>query len=129
MTVRYRAEVYDNVKALVKAGFILRRVDYDRGYGTEEGVDVATTSTVQEAVEAILAVEQSWLYVETAGSGVDNEVLQEVWVCFVLGNEAGVAVNDWLIPTNKNQAILLDHTLTLVSNEWQDMEETRRLAT
>lgn len=131
MSNRYKGEVEANVQALEDAGFKLRRVDFDHGYGTEEGVDMVTTTTVDAAVGAILAVEEAWLYVSTGGTEwwpVARRA-EEVWIHFVLGNESGVVVNDWLIPSDQELADLLDHTLTLVSDKWQDVAEVRRLAT
>lgn len=130
MSNRYKGEVEANVQALEDAGFKLRRVDYENGYGTEEGVDMVTTTTVDAAVDAILADDQAWLYVSTGGEGLDRSFTrQEVWIFFVLGNESGVVVNDWLIPSDPELADLLDHTLTLVSDKWQDVAEVRRLVT
>lgn len=128
MSNHYKGEVEANVQAIEDAGFRLRRVDYENGYGTEEGVDMVTTTTVDAAVDAILAVESGWLYVGTPTVDGDS-VRQEVWIYFVLGNESGVVVNDWLIPSDQELADLLDHTLTLVSDKWQDVAEVRRLAT
>ena len=129
MSNHYKEEVRDNVQAIEDAGFRLRRVDYENGYGTEEGVDMVTTITVDAAVDAILAVDQSWLYISTGGTDLGDTTRQEVWIFFVLGNEAGVVVNDWLIPSDPDLAELLDHSLTLVSNKWEDVVDTRRLAT
>jgi hypothetical protein len=127
--MHYKAEVTDNVQAIEDAGFRLRRVDYENGFGTEEGVDMVTTTTVDAAVDAILAVDQSWLYVSTGGTDLGDTTRQELWIFFVLGNESGVVVNDWLIPSDQELADLLDHTLTLVSDKWQDVAEVRRLVT
>ena len=129
MSMHYKAEVTDNVQAIEDAGFRLRRVDYENGYGTEEGVDMVTTTTVEAAVDAILAVDQSWLYVSTGGTDLGDTTRQELWIFFVLGNEAGVVVNDWLIPSDGGLADLLEQVITLVSNRWEDVAETRRLAT
>ena len=76
-------EVTDLVDALLKEGFSLISV-YDGG---EEDVAVAT---VQQAVEAITAVDESRLNV----SAPDG---RKLWLFIVLGNDLGEAVCDYVV--------------------------------
>lgn len=87
----YMEEVMMNIIALIEAGFTLTKVDYERGWGEGEGVEVVTSTDAATIAEAICAVDESHLYIETP-SGC------EAWVFFVLGNDRGEAVNDWFTP-------------------------------
>ena len=106
---RYRAEATENVQALVDAGFSLIKVDYERGYGQDEGADFVTANGVKESVDAVLAVDDAHLYIKTPSG-------DSVWVYFVLGNSDGEVVNDWSIPADRDEAELIDNILSEIAD-------------
>lgn len=113
MKTDYRPEIRANINALLRLGYKLLRVDYDNGHGTEEGVDAVTLgeNQVDEAVDAIVAVDAAHLFVASPGAGV-------LWFFFVLGNESGVVVNDWATPNDEAAQVALDSALGEVSEKF-----------
>lgn len=112
---KYYNEVRETIRAVMNSGFKLIKVDYDCGYGTEQGHDFIyckAGNSLLKATEAILAVDESHLFIKTPSG-------DEVWVYFVLGNEAGLAVNDWSIPSDKDEAEALKAAISDVSDKWE----------
>ena len=110
---KYHNEVKDTIQAITNKGFKLIKVDWDRGYGTEDGEDYidCKDGNVGKATEAVLAVDDCHLFLESPSG-------DEVYVYFVLGNEPGVAVNDWLMPSDLNERAALDAAITEVSEKY-----------
>ena len=109
MAIKYRAEVTENVEALADAGFSIVKVDYVRGYGRNEDEDVVTTSSVRKAVDAILAVDESHLFVTTP-------LGKSVWVFFVLGNSDGEVICDYCVPTGAAERELMEKIISGIAD-------------
>ena len=109
MAIKYRAEVTENVEALADAGFSIVKVDYVRGYGRNEDEDVVTTSSVRKAVDAILAVDESHLFVTTP-------LGKSVWVFFVLGNSDGEVICDYCVPTGGAERELMGKIISGIAD-------------
>ena len=122
---KYYNEVSDTIKAIVNNGFELIKVDYERGFGKDEGHDYVDCrpiwgwaaideKLIRNATDAVLAVDEAHLYIKTPKGG-------EQWVFFVLGNDDGEAVNDWLIPSDKDEAAALEAAISEVSDKYMEV--------
>tara|TARA_R100000655_G_scaffold76009_2_gene114975 strand:- start:1625 stop:1978 length:354 start_codon:yes stop_codon:yes gene_type:complete len=113
---KYYNEVSETIQGIVNNGFELIKVDYDRGYGETEGEDYIDCSAgnIGEAVDAVLAVDDCHLYLKTPSS-------DEVWVYFVLGNEPGECVNDWVAPSDLNERSALNAAISEVYDKYQEV--------
>ena len=114
---KYYNEVSDTIKAIVNNGFELIKVDYERGFGEDEGHDYidCRAGNIAKATEAILAVDESHLFIKTPSG-------DEVWVYFVLGNGLGEGVNDWVMPDDLNERAALEAAISEVSDKYMEME-------
>tara|TARA_Y100000588_G_scaffold382319_1_gene469558 strand:+ start:3318 stop:3680 length:363 start_codon:yes stop_codon:yes gene_type:complete len=118
---RYYNEVNDTIEAIVNSGFKLLRVHWDVegpfiGRAVE-GYDYIDCSDgyIHRATDAILAVDESMLNIKTPKG-------EELWVCFVLGNDDGEAVADWSIPSDEEEDGILETAIWRVANKYADEE-------
>lgn len=113
----YYNEVSETIQGIVNNGFKLIKVDYDRGYGETEGEDYIDCSAgnIGKAVDAVLAVDECHLYLKTPSG-------DEVWVYFVLGNDRGECVNDWIAPSDLNERERLHSAIEEVYNKYQEAQ-------
>jgi hypothetical protein len=102
----YEIEARAVTRALRKLGYDLDRVDYENGWGEVEGSEKITlkASQVEKAVEAIIAVDASHLYVKSPKG-------QSLFFYLVLGNSPGELLADWLIPRSRSERVDLDFEL------------------
>jgi len=94
-------EVRDLIEQLIKKGFILK--------GFDDGDDILTdTNNLNDIVEAVHSVDECQVELEKNGNNVN--------LFFVLGNEQGVALNDY--SCNKTLMAEIDDIASGIYNKY-----------